>query len=97
MKIKTKKDYVESLRKQPLNVYFMGEKVSERSTFPAFLPHIKVNMDLCNRKWISKVVRFIPDPEKDIGFNILSLFHYRRGIPIVTCESLKEAASILAS
>ncbi len=40
MKIKTKKDYVESLRKQPLNVYFMGEKVQDRSTFPAFLPHI---------------------------------------------------------
>ncbi len=40
MKIKTKKDYVESLRKQPLNVYFMGEKVRDRSTFTAFLPHI---------------------------------------------------------
>jgi len=63
----------------------------------ACLPHIKGNMDLCNRKGISKVVRVIPDPEKDIGFNILSLFHYRRGIPIVTCESLKEAALALAS
>jgi len=40
MKIKTKQDYVESLRKQPINVYFMGEKVADRSIFPAFLPHI---------------------------------------------------------
>jgi 4-hydroxybutyryl-CoA dehydratase/vinylacetyl-CoA-Delta-isomerase len=40
MKIRTKEDYVESLRKQPLNIYFMGEKVEDRSTFPAFIPHI---------------------------------------------------------
>jgi hypothetical protein len=40
MKIKSKQDYVESLRQQPLNIYFMGEKVPDRSTFPAFLPHI---------------------------------------------------------
>jgi 4-hydroxybutyryl-CoA dehydratase/vinylacetyl-CoA-Delta-isomerase len=40
MKIKSKQDYIESLRRQPLNVYFMGEKVADRSTFPAFLPHI---------------------------------------------------------
>jgi 4-hydroxybutyryl-CoA dehydratase/vinylacetyl-CoA-Delta-isomerase len=40
MKIRTKEDYVESLRKQPLNIYFMGKKVEDRSTFPAFVPHI---------------------------------------------------------
>ena len=40
MKIRTKQDYVESLRKQKVNLYFMGEKVADRSTFPAFVPHI---------------------------------------------------------
>ena len=62
----------------------------------ACLPHIKGNMDLCNRKGISKVVRVIPDPEKDIGFNILSLFHYRHGIPIITCETAAEAMKALS-
>ena len=36
MKIRTKRDYIESLQKQPVNVYCMGEKVEDRSTFPAF-------------------------------------------------------------
>lgn len=64
---------------------------------PACLADVKNNMDLCNRKGISKVVRVIPDPKKDIGFNILSLFHYRRGISFVTCASLEEAQAALAS
>jgi len=40
MKIRTKQEYVESLRSQPVNIYFMGKKVKDRSTFPAFIPHI---------------------------------------------------------
>ena len=39
MKIRTKQDYVESLRDEAV-VYFMGERVRDRSTFPAFVPHI---------------------------------------------------------
>jgi hypothetical protein len=53
-------------------------------------------MDLCNQKGISKIVRIIPDSQKDIGFNILSLFHYRHGIPIVTCETAAEAMKALS-
>jgi hypothetical protein len=52
-------------------------------------------MDACNRAGVQKVVRIIPEPEKDIGFGIMSLFHYRRGVQIVTCESADEAAAIL--
>ncbi len=40
MKIRTKQEYVESLRSQPVNIYFMGKKVKDRSAFPAFIPHI---------------------------------------------------------
>ena len=58
--------------------------------------YIKQWMELCSRKGVAKVVRVIPDPQKDIGFSILSLFHYRRGIRIVTCETLDEAMKILA-
>jgi hypothetical protein len=42
------------------------------------------------------VVRVIPDPQKDIGLNILSLFHYRRRVRIVTCKTLAEAMKALA-
>jgi hypothetical protein len=44
-----------------------------------------------DQKGIAKVVRVIPDPGKDIGLSIMSLFHYRRGVSIVTVETLAEA------
>ncbi len=40
MKIKTKEDYVKSLKEQKVNIYYNGKKVEDRSTFPAFVPHI---------------------------------------------------------
>jgi hypothetical protein len=60
------------------------------------VPYIKQMMDLCNKRGIEMVVRVIPDPRKDIGLNILSLFHYRRGVRIVTCTTLEEAIKVLA-
>ena len=59
------------------------------------VPYIKTVMDLCNQKKISTVVRIVPDPRKDIGFNILSLFHYDRGVRIITCQTLDEALKLL--
>jgi hypothetical protein len=61
------------------------------------VPYIKKAMDLCNQKRISAIVRVIPDPQKDIGFNILSLFHYRHGVTIITCETLAEAMKSLSN
>ena len=58
--------------------------------------HLKRSMDLCNKAGVSKVIRIIPDPQKDIGLNIMSKFHYRREIPIVTCDSEAEAMRVLA-
>ena len=58
-------------------------------------PAIDQVMELCNRTGVSTVVRVIPDPQKDIGMNIMSLFHYGRGVRIVTCESREEAARAL--
>ena len=59
------------------------------------LPSMKRIMDLCNKNRVHTVVRVIPDPKKDIGLNILSLFHYERRVHIVTCETLKEAKASL--
>jgi hypothetical protein len=60
------------------------------------VPFIEQVMDACNDRGIALVVRIIPDPHKDIGLNILSLFHYRRGVRIVTCQKLEEAERALA-
>lgn len=57
--------------------------------------HLDRIMDLFNERGINTVVRVIPNPRKDIGFSIMSLFHYHHGIHITTCESLEEAMKIL--
>ena len=57
--------------------------------------YIRRVMDFLNEKGVKRVVRVIPDPRKDIGLNIMSLFHYRRGVRIVTCETMEEAMSVL--
>lgn len=53
-------------------------------------------MDLCLAAGIRKVVRIIPDPRKDIGFNLLGVLHYRGRVPAVTCKTREEAQLELA-
>ena len=74
---------------------FLGDLSDLEVMEPECLAHIRRTMDLLNQRGVAMVVRIIPDPHKDIGLNILSLFHYRRGIPIVTCASQAEAEAAL--
>jgi anti-anti-sigma regulatory factor len=60
------------------------------------LPNIKNIMELCNEKGVSTVVRVIPDPNRDIGLQIMSYFHYGGDVRIITCERMDEAAKILS-
>jgi hypothetical protein len=41
------------------------------------------------------VVRVIPDPHRDIGLQIMSIFHYGGDVQIVTCETLVQAEELL--
>ena len=61
----------------------------------ACAPFIEKAMELCNQKGASMVVRVIPDPRRDIGLQIMSIFHYRGDVKIVTCETLAQAKEIL--
>src|SRR5258705_151033 len=47
------------------------------SLAPDCAPIIGRMMELFDQKGVGLVVRVIPDPTKDFGMNILSLFHYR--------------------
>ncbi len=58
--------------------------------------HVTRIMDLCRNGGVGKVVRIIPNPDKDIGFNLLSLVHYRGKVPTATCETKAEAEKELA-
>jgi len=56
-------------------------------------PYIGQIMDSCAEKGVELVVRLLPaEPSKDIGFAIMSRFHYAPDIRIVTCATREEAA-----
>jgi hypothetical protein len=52
-------------------------------------------MDLCSAGGLSTVIRVMPDPSKDIGFNIISHFHMPPPLRTETHETLAEAVSSL--
>lgn len=58
-------------------------------------PFIEKAMDLCNEHGAATVVRIIPDPQRDIGLQIMSIFHYRGNVRIITSLNLAEANQIL--
>ena len=59
-------------------------------------PHIGRIMDLCNQKGVESIVRVLPaEANKDIGYAILSRFHYGPDVSIVTCDNLEEAMRLL--
>ena len=56
---------------------------------------IEKTMDVLNNAGVSKVIRIIPDRAKDIGFNIMSLFHYSSHVELRTFKSASEAQEYL--
>jgi len=52
-------------------------------------------MELCSSRGISAIVRVIPDPSKDIGFNLIALFHFQKPVRTYTCPNLAEAMKYL--
>ena len=47
------------------------------------------------RAGVGRVVRIIPDPRKDIGFGIMSIFHYPSKVLVNHFNSLEEALAYL--
>jgi hypothetical protein len=62
---------------------------------PDCTPLISQVMDRYNLSGVGRVIRVMPNPKKDIGLGILSLFHYKRGIPVNTVTTLAEAMKLL--
>ena len=58
---------------------------------------VKRTMDLLNDQGVREIIRVIPDPERDIGFNIMSLFHYSKDVKIHTVEFREEADALLSN
>ena len=58
-------------------------------------PELGRTMELIGQAGVDLVVRVIPDPSKDLGMNILTVFHYPHRPRVVTCENLIEATRAL--
>jgi hypothetical protein len=58
-------------------------------------PEIAKVMDLCASGGVKLIVRVIPDPAKDVGFSILSRFHYPNKPHAIVCKTLSEAGEHL--
>ena len=52
-------------------------------------------MELFNAAGVSSIVRVIPNRRKDVGFGIMSLFHYRPEVRSRVCETREEAEKAL--
>lgn len=52
-------------------------------------------MDFVNAHGVEEIVRVLPDPEMDLGFDILSRLHYSKSVRIHTVRSRAEAQAIL--
>src|SRR6266404_5679134 len=61
----------------------------------ACAPLVDESMDLIDCAGVSTVVRIVPDPKKDIGFRVMSYFHYRPEVGVVTVETKEEAERAL--
>ena len=58
---------------------------------------IEKAMDLFNAQGLTEVIRVIPDPNMDIGFNLMSSSHYSKQIKVHTLRSRQEAEALLGS
>jgi ABC-type transporter Mla MlaB component len=54
------------------------------------VPLLREVMENLRGAGVGTVVRLIPRPERDIGFAILSVFHYSSNVHCVTCETRAE-------
>ena len=60
------------------------------------VPELGRAMELLDQGGVGLIVRVIPDPAKDIGMNILTVFHYPHQPRVITCETLADALRKLA-
>jgi anti-anti-sigma regulatory factor len=61
----------------------------------ACVPDVERLMDMCRDKGVSTVIRIVPKRSKDVGFNILSLFHYPKAVHVLTCATVAEGERAL--
>jgi anti-anti-sigma regulatory factor len=73
----------------------LSDLTSLESMDPDCAESLGALMELLNDRGIALILRVIPDPAKDIGFNLIAQFHVRRPVRVQTLTNLAEALKIL--
>lgn len=80
----------------PPDVRVLADLSQLESMNPDCMIELGRAMDLLYQHGVALIVRVIPDPSKDIGLNILTIFHYPNHPRIITCDCLDKALKQLA-
>jgi hypothetical protein len=75
----------------PPGIRVLADLSQLESMDPECTVEIGRTMDLFNQHGVSLIVRVIPDPSKDIGLNILAIFHYPHPPRTINSRTLAEA------
>jgi len=71
--------------------------LSPLTSMPAeCMSEVGLNMETVDRLGVGQIVRVIPEVSKDIGMNIMTIFHYPHRPRVVTCRTLLEALEVIA-
>jgi anti-anti-sigma regulatory factor len=52
-------------------------------------------MDFLNAKGIEEIVRVLPDPEMELGFRLMSFFHYSPQVRVLAARTRAEGEALL--
>jgi anti-anti-sigma regulatory factor len=63
----------------------------------ACVDEIRAAMDQFQEHGVAHVVRVIPDRSKDIGFTVMSYFHYGREVSVQTVDSLADGLKAVSA
>jgi len=88
----TVRDLMEELKP---GFFLLTDLTNLESMEASCAPDLGAIMELCSAKGMLTVVRVIPDPSKDIGFDLISKFHLNPPVKTQTHGSLAEAIKSL--
>jgi hypothetical protein len=84
----TVRDLMEQLKP---GFFLLTDLTNLESMEASCAPDLGAIMELCSAKGMTTVVRVIPDPNKDIGFDLISHFHLHPPVKTQTHGSLADA------
>jgi anti-anti-sigma regulatory factor len=90
--LKSTQDSMEHLRP---GFVLLGDLTNLESMDDTCATALGAIMELCSSRGVTAIVRVIPDPSKDIGFNLISLFHFQKPVRTYECRNLAEAMKYL--